>query len=202
MQHILYYANIRNFSYKKQADKQPSPSFFYIFPFFSSFTYQFINLHILYPPKHTNTNMPHEVHIPYLSEDEKIFLNTAATYSQARRMSNTIDNNTTTTVRPSIEENTTHHRHSNNHPHRRQQVVSVSSLSFLWKRRGSSASSLTLSSSNGSMDYEYYNGSAEERNRSSELPSPKSPKGRELESLIFDQPQRTVRLSLTPRCAV
>lgn len=142
--------------------------------------------------------MPHEIHIPYLSEDEKIFLNTAATYSQARRMSNTIDN----TVRPSIEENTTHHRHSNNHPHRRQQVVSVSSLSFLWKRRGSSASSLTLSSSNGSMDYCEDYGAAEEGNRSSELHSPKSPKGRELESLIFDQPQRTVRLSLTPRCAV
>ncbi|EIE81362.1 hypothetical protein RO3G_06067 [Rhizopus delemar RA 99-880] len=28
-----------------------------------------------------------EYHIPYLSEDEKLFLNTTATYSQARRTS-------------------------------------------------------------------------------------------------------------------
>ncbi|CAO3614292.1 unnamed protein product [Mucor hiemalis] len=141
--------------------------------------------------------MPHEIHIPYLSEDEKIFLNTAATYSQARRMSNTID-----AVRPSIEDNTHQQRpHSNNHHHRRQQVVSVSSLSFLWKRRGSSASSLTLSSSTGSMDYCQNEEYGLEEGRS-DPQSSKSPKGRELESLIFDQPQRTVRLSLTPRCAV
>ncbi|ORE11992.1 hypothetical protein BCV72DRAFT_196341 [Rhizopus microsporus var. microsporus] len=78
-----------------------------------------------------------DCHIPYLSDDEKVFLNTTATYSQARRMSSQEQN------RPSIEDN---------HHHRRHQVH--------------------------------------------------SPKAKELEILIFDQPQRTVRLSLTPRCAV
>lgn len=113
-----------------------------------------------------------DCHIPYLSEDEKLFLNTAATYSQARRMSSQEQS------RPSIEDN---------HHHRRHQVVSSHSLSFLWKRRGSSASSSTHSSS-GSIDYS--------------LEPEHSAKAKELEILIFDQPQRTVRLSLTPRCAV
>lgn len=116
------------------------------------------------------------VHIPFLSEDEKLFLNTTATCSQARRMSNTLDHS----VRPSIE---------NNH-HRRNQVVST----FLFKRRGSSTSSLTSSSS---VDLQLIS--------ETDYPTtttPKSPKARELESLIFSQPQRTVRLSLTPRCAV
>lgn len=138
--------------------------------------------------------MTHDIHIPYLSEDEKIFLNTTATYSQARRMSsNTMDSGIHSN-RPSIEDN-----HSNNH-HRRYQVVSVSSLSFLWKRRGSSTSSLTLSSSTGSIDF--CNIEEESQPHHHQEQQPQSPKARELESLIFDQPQRTVRLSLTPRCAV
>ncbi|KAI7905580.1 uncharacterized protein BX663DRAFT_500217 [Cokeromyces recurvatus] len=130
--------------------------------------------------------MSREVHIPYLSEDEKIFLNTAATFSQARRMSTTlVDNQHSLTRPPSIE-------NSNN---RRHQVVSVSSLSFLWKRRGSSSSSVTTTSSAGSFDHTM---SVEE----DYLIQQQSPKAKELESLIFEQPQRTVRLSLTPHCAI
>ncbi|KAI8097918.1 uncharacterized protein B0P05DRAFT_522604 [Gilbertella persicaria] len=118
-----------------------------------------------------------QVHIPILSEDEKIFLNTTATFSQARRMSNTIDHS----ARPSLEDNISHRN-------RRHQVASsVPSLSFLWKRRGSSVSAHTTSSA-GSVEYR--------------IEESQSPKARELESLIFDQPQRTVRMSLTPRCAV
>ncbi|KAI9350446.1 hypothetical protein BD770DRAFT_394520 [Pilaira anomala] len=117
-------------------------------------------------------------HVPYLSEEEQRFLNTTASYSKARRMSCS-DNS-----RPShLEENQTQLLMN-----RRHQVVSVSSLAFLWKRRGSSSSSLVSSNSSRSMDL---NTEDEE-----------SPKARELELLIFDQPQRTVRLSLTPRCAV
>lgn len=114
--------------------------------------------------------MNSEIHIPYLSQEEKLFLNTTATYSKARRMSHSID----------MEDNLHNRRH---------QVVSVSSLAFLWKRRGSSSSSLLSSSSTRSIDF------------SSHFDE-ESPKAKELESLIFDQPQRTVRLSLTPRCAV
>lgn len=126
----------------------------------------------------TNSN---DIHIPYLSEDEKLFLNTTAVYSQKRRMSSA------ETIRPSIEDNTQQYNSN-----RRQQVKSMSSLSFLWKRRGSSASSLSTTSFDRlSIDTD-----------STQLSSPKSPKARELESLIFEQPQRTVRLSLTPRCAI
>ncbi|KAI9470096.1 MAG: hypothetical protein EXX96DRAFT_588767 [Benjaminiella poitrasii] len=129
--------------------------------------------------------MSQEIHIPYLSEDEKIFLNTTATYSQARRMSSSLESNSGChSGRPSIE-----------HNNRRHQVVSVSSLSFLWKRRGSSASSLTTSSA-GSLDLNP-SMAVEEDNTPR-----RSPKAKELESLIFEQPQRTVRLSLTPHCAV
>ncbi|KAK4513190.1 uncharacterized protein ATC70_012985 [Mucor velutinosus] len=136
-----------------------------------------------------------EIHIPFLSQDEQIFLNTTATFSQYRRMSNQslVDPSSSSSHhRPSLESNRLSHN-------KRHQVVSVSSLSsFLFKRRGSSTSSLA-SSSSSSMDL------------SSTCPSslaeddyfpPQSPKARELESLIFEQPQRTVRLSLTPRCAV
>lgn len=130
-----------------------------------------------------------EIHIPYLSEDEKIFLNTTATYSQVRRMSNTME---PMSARPSMEDNS-HQRNC-----RRHQVVSVSSLSFLWKRRGSSSSSL-VSSSAGSVDFP----TSPSHSMDEEHPCPpQSPKARELESLIFEQPQRTVRLSITPRCAV
>lgn len=141
-----------------------------------------------------------DIHIPYLSEDEKVFLNTTATYSQVRRMStNTISDS----HRPSMEENTVQNR--------RHQVVSVASLAFLWgggKRRGSSSSTLTTSSSNGSIDLSINTAAAnatmmvEEQQDMMHPQHPKSPKARELESLIFTQPQRTVRLSLTPRCAV
>ncbi|EIE75334.1 hypothetical protein RO3G_00038 [Rhizopus delemar RA 99-880] len=81
-------------------------------------------------------------HIPYLSEDERLFLNSTATCSQARRMSNAEQN------RASIEENRRQHH----------------------------------------------------QNYSIENNEP-SPKAKELEMLIFEQPQRTLRLSLTPRCA-
>lgn len=121
-----------------------------------------------------------DIHIPYLSEDEKLFLNTTAVYSQKRRMSSA------ETIRPpsTIEDNMYSRRH---------QVKSMSSLSFLWKRRGSASSSLSTSSLDRlSIDTDSTQSST----------SPKSPKARELESLIFEQPQRTVRLSLTPRCAI
>ncbi|KAI7892767.1 uncharacterized protein EV154DRAFT_504023 [Mucor mucedo] len=121
--------------------------------------------------------MNSEIHIPYLSQEEKLFLNTTATYSKARRMSHSIDEDH-------------HHHHQQQQQQQRRQVVSVSSLAFLWKRRGSSSSSLLSSSSSRSMDF------------SSQFDEEESPKAKELESLIFDQPQRTVRLSLTPRCAV
>jgi hypothetical protein len=118
-----------------------------------------------------------DVHIPFLSEDEKLFLNTAATYSQVRRMSSTSTNSnassSTTSERGSMEDMIGHRRPS-------------SSLSFLFKRRGSSASSAS-SAIDPVTDEDYFTQSA---------------KARELELLIFDQPQRTVRLSLTPRCAV
>jgi hypothetical protein len=129
-----------------------------------------------------------EVHIPFLSEDEKLFLNTTATFSQARRMSNTLDS--CHSVRPSLEDN---QRQKNRH----QIVSSTNSLStFLWKRRGSSTSSLASSSSSLDLISEH------KTDQQVVTPTtPKSPKARELESLIFDQPQRTVRLSLTPRCA-
>jgi hypothetical protein len=134
------------------------------------------------------TIMTNEIHIPYLSEDEKIFLNTTATYSQVRRMSNAME---PMSARPSMEDNS--HQRNN----RRHQVVSVSSLSFLWKRRGSSSSA--VSSSAGSVDCCV----SPSHSMDEEHPyPPQSPKARELESLIFEQPQRTVRLSITPRCAV
>ncbi|KAG2236748.1 hypothetical protein BDF21DRAFT_429913 [Thamnidium elegans] len=124
-------------------------------------------------------------HVPYLSEEEQLFLNTTATYSKARRMSSSTEN----TSRPVTEDNL------NTLNNRRHQVVSVSSLSFLWKRRGSSSSSLVSSSSSRSIDIAHQ---LEEDPQE----DPQSPKAKELELLIFDQPQRTVRLSLTPRCAV
>ncbi|KAI9265397.1 hypothetical protein EDC94DRAFT_604774 [Helicostylum pulchrum] len=127
-------------------------------------------------------------HVPYLSEEEQLFLNTTASYSKARRMSSST--NTEHMNRPMIEDNL--HMLNN----RRHQVVSVSSLSFLWKRRGSSSSSLISSSSTRSIDT--VNHQLEEDSQE----DPQSPKAKELELLIFDQPQRTVRLSLTPRCAV
>lgn len=108
--------------------------------------------------------MTSEIYVPYLSQEEKLFLNTTATYSKARRQHIEVVD--------------------------RRQVTSVSSLAFLWKRRGSSSSSLLSSSSSRSIDL------------SSQFEEEESPKAKELESLIFDQPQRTVRLSLTPRCAV
>ncbi|CAO3668256.1 unnamed protein product [Rhizopus stolonifer] len=108
-----------------------------------------------------------QCHVPYLSEDEKVFLNTAATCSQARRMSNTEN-------RPSIEEN------------KKCQTMSSHSLHFFWKRRGSAQSSA---------------GSVDCLMETEEAPQQSSAKAKELEMLIFDQPQRTVRLSLTPRCA-
>ncbi|GAA5811011.1 hypothetical protein MFLAVUS_004440 [Mucor flavus] len=125
-------------------------------------------------------------HVPYLSEEEQLFLNTTASYSKARRMSSSTTEHTN---RPMIEDNL----HSLNN--RRHQVVSVSSLSFLWKRRASSSSSLISSSSTRSIDTAHQ---LEEDPHE----DPQSPKAKELELLIFDQPQRTVRLSLTPRCAV
>lgn len=129
-----------------------------------------------------------EIHIPHLSQDEQIFLNTTATFSQFRRMSN---HSMETNSRPSMESN----HHSNN---KRHQVVSVSSLSsFLFKRRRSSTSSLN-STSSSSMNSVLCPSSLSE----DDYPKPQSPKARELESLIFEQPQRTIRLSLTPRCAV
>lgn len=132
-----------------------------------------------------------EIHIPYLSQDEQIFLNTTATFSQFRRMSSQSLMDTSISHRPSLESN--HYINSKRH-----QVVSVSSLSsFLFKRRGSSTSSLA-SSSSSSMDFSTCPPSLAE----DEYSPPQSPKARELESLIFEQPQRTVRLSLTPRCAV
>jgi hypothetical protein len=109
-----------------------------------------------------------EYHIPYLSEDEKLFLNTTATYSQARRTSSIEQS------RASFEENPRMHRYTSGH----------SLSSFFWRRRGSSTSSFS------SVDY------------SMETECISSPKAKELETLIFYQPQRTVRLSLTPRCAV
>ncbi|CAO3647109.1 unnamed protein product [Mucor fragilis] len=135
-----------------------------------------------------------EIHIPYLSQDEQIFLNTTATFSQYRRMSNQslLDTSNSSHYRPSLESN--HHSHSKRH-----QIVSVSSLSsFLFKRRGSSTSSLA-SSSSSSMDF---SSTCPSSLAEDEYSPPQSPKARELESLIFEQPQRTVRLSLTPRCAV
>ncbi|KAF1800231.1 hypothetical protein V8B55DRAFT_1440666 [Mucor lusitanicus] len=133
-----------------------------------------------------------EVHIPYLSQDEQIFLNTTATFSQYRRMSNQSLVDTSSHHRPSLESN--HHSHNKRH-----QVVSVSSLSsFLFKRRGSSTSSLA-SSTSSSMDF---SSTCPSTLAEDEYYPPQSPKARELESLIFEQPQRTVRLSLTPRCAV
>ncbi|KAI8645254.1 hypothetical protein BD408DRAFT_412050 [Parasitella parasitica] len=124
-----------------------------------------------------------EIHIPYLSQEEQIFLNTTATFSQYRRMSNL------SLERPSME--SSHHNSIKRH-----QVVSVSSLSsFLFKRRSSSTSSLVSSSSSTTMDFVPCQSDYE-------YSVDQSPKARELESLIFEQPQRTVRLSLTPRCAV
>ncbi|KAG1050158.1 hypothetical protein G6F46_010870 [Rhizopus delemar] len=111
-------------------------------------------------------------HIPYLSEDERLFLNSTATCSQARRMSNAEQN------RASIEENRRQHHQSMSSGHH-------SFSSFFWKRRGSSTSSISF---NGSVDYSIENNEP-------------SPKAKELEMLIFEQPQRTLRLSLTPRCA-
>lgn len=122
------------------------------------------------------------IHIPFLSDDEKLFLNTTAIFSQKRRMSSIEP------LRSNTEDNTQQYNTNNN---RRHHVKSMSSLSFLWKRRDSSSSSLSSASFDRlSVDTEAMHPS-----------SPKSPKARELESLIFEQPQRTVRLSLTPRCA-
>ncbi|KAI8352133.1 hypothetical protein EDC96DRAFT_447671 [Choanephora cucurbitarum] len=87
-----------------------------------------------------------QVHIPFLSQDERICLNTAATYSQARRRSS----------------------------HLLEQDSSRQSIED--KQRSPT-------------DYTC-------------LDECQSPKAKELESLIFDQPQRTVRMSLTPRYAV
>ncbi|KAL9556994.1 hypothetical protein MBANPS3_001595 [Mucor bainieri] len=123
-----------------------------------------------------------EIHIPYLSQEEQIFLNTTATFSQYRRMSNQslADSSNSSHHRPSLESN--HHSHSKRH-----QV-----------RRGSSTSSLA-SSASSSMDF---SSACPSSLNEDEYSPPQSPKARELESLIFEQPQRTVRLSLTPRCAV
>ncbi|KAK4513191.1 uncharacterized protein ATC70_012986 [Mucor velutinosus] len=151
------------------------------------------------------------VHIPFLSEDEKVFLNTTATFSQVRRMSHSAEQ--CNSVRPSMEDNThTHHQQR----HRRNQVVSVSSLALLWKRRDSSTSTCSSSSSSSSTGHTMAAGSVASMDQNSNMTShyiaeeedypeaccPKSPKARALESLIFEQPQRTVRLSLTPGCAV
>ncbi|GAN01437.1 hypothetical protein MAM1_0007d00870 [Mucor ambiguus] len=150
------------------------------------------------------------IHIPFLSEDEKVFLNTTATFSQVRRMSHSTEQ--CNSVRPSMEDNNVH----THQRHRRKQVVSVPSLALLWKRRDSSTSTCSSSSSsstshttaagsvvstdqNPSMTSHYYAVEAEDY---PETCCPKSPKARALESLIFEQPQRTVRLSLTPGCAV
>ncbi|CAO3647105.1 unnamed protein product [Mucor fragilis] len=151
------------------------------------------------------------IHIPFLSEDEKVFLNTTATFSQVRRMSHSTEQ--CNSVRPSMEDNTIH---SHQQRHRRNQVVSVSSLALLWKRRDSSTSTCSSSSSSSSsstgqtmaagsvvgMDQGMTSHYTMEGEDYPEACCPKSPKGRALESLIFEQPQRTVRLSLTPGCAV
>lgn len=105
-----------------------------------------------------------DCYIPFLSEEEKIYLNTTASYSQARRtssVSNPLERN-------SIESNQSSHRQN--------------SISSLWKRRASSESYESYTSE----DKFYY----------------PSAKAKELDCLIFDQPQRTMRLSLTPRCAI
>ncbi|CAO3684259.1 unnamed protein product [Rhizopus stolonifer] len=118
-----------------------------------------------------------EHHIPFLSEDEQLFLNTTASYSQARRMSN-LENS-----RQSVDDS--------NYGIRRHHGTSGHTLSFFWKRRDSSSSSFTQFSAGSvdcTMQTEYFPRT--------------SPKAKELETLIFAQPQRTVRLSLTPRCAV
>ncbi|KAL9556993.1 hypothetical protein MBANPS3_001594 [Mucor bainieri] len=131
------------------------------------------------------SNNNKSIHIPFLSEDEKVFLNTTATFSQR---------------------------------HRRNQVVSVPSLTSLWKRRDSSTSTCSSSSSSSSSHSTMAAGSVigmdhnpnmtphhyamEMEQDYPESCCPKSPKARALESLIFEQPQRTVRLSLTPGCAV
>ncbi|KAI9276137.1 hypothetical protein BY458DRAFT_506479 [Sporodiniella umbellata] len=107
-------------------------------------------------------------HIPYLSEDEKIFLNITATCSQARRTSSVEQ------TRSSMESS------------KRCPSMQSHTRSFFWKRRTSSQSSL------GSLDC------AMESEENIRRPSPKA---KTLEMLIFGQPQRTVRLSLTPRCA-
>ncbi|KAI8645253.1 hypothetical protein BD408DRAFT_412049 [Parasitella parasitica] len=140
-------------------------------------------------------------HIPFLSEDEKVFLNTTATYSQVRRMShNSVEQHTSTgssaaSFRPCMEENS--------YRQRRNQVVSASSLSLLWKRRDSSTSTCS-STTAGSIVDQSQNMTSQlvEADYCNQETSPKSPKAKELESLIFEQPQRTVRLSLTPGCAV
>ncbi|KAI8884771.1 hypothetical protein K501DRAFT_332451 [Backusella circina FSU 941] len=106
-----------------------------------------------------------DCYIPFLSEEERIYLNTTASYSQARRMSN-ISSST-------LERNSTESNHSN---------YRNNSISSLWKRRASSESYESYTSED---KYQY-----------------PSAKAKELDSLIFDQPQRTMRLSLTPRCAI
>ncbi|OBZ82940.1 hypothetical protein A0J61_09011 [Choanephora cucurbitarum] len=116
---------------------------------------------------------PTQVHIPFLSQDERICLNTAATYSQARRRSSHL------LEQESSRQIEDKQRSRHQHP----------PLSFLWKRRGSSVSASTTSSAGSAADYTC-------------LDECQSPKAKELESLIFDQPQRTVRMSLTPRYAV
>ncbi|KAL7320794.1 hypothetical protein PS15m_000649 [Mucor circinelloides] len=166
--------------------------------FFQMILFLFFNTNL--QQKHMSNK---SVHIPFLSEDEKIFLNTTATFSQARRTSHSTEQ--CNSVRPSMEDNTNAHQR-----YRRNQAVSVSSLALLWKRRDSSTSTCSSSSSSNNsaagsvvtIDHNPSMTSHYSMDEDYQEACPKSPKARELESLIFEQPQRTVRLSLTPGCAV
>ncbi|KAG2193524.1 hypothetical protein INT46_008317 [Mucor plumbeus] len=142
----------------------------------------------------TTNTAKNTIHIPFLSEDEKVFLNTTATFSQVRRMSHSIEQQTSSSVRPSIEENNTHRQ-------RRNQVVSVSSLALLWKRRDSSTSTCSSSTTATAGSVDQNSNMTSQFVEDDYCQHESSPKARELESLIFEQPQRTVRLSLTPGCA-
>ncbi|KAI9255996.1 hypothetical protein BY458DRAFT_519794 [Sporodiniella umbellata] len=118
-----------------------------------------------------------EHHIPLLSADEQLFLNTTASYSRARRMSHFDPS------RPSVDDSS--------YGGRRHQSTPGNTMSFLWKRRDSSLS--FAHPSMGSDDYSI---------QEDVISSPTSPKAKKLENLIFEQPRRTLRLSLTPGCAV
>ncbi|KAI8992342.1 hypothetical protein BDB01DRAFT_778082 [Pilobolus umbonatus] len=118
-----------------------------------------------------------DCHIPFLSEEEQLLINSTAIKSKERRYS-------TASVIPRMSPQTQVDKTN----HRRNQITSVSTLSFLWKKRRGSSSTV---SSNESMEEE-----VEDKTRY------KSAKARELEFLIFEQPHRTLRLSLTPQCAV